>query len=626
MAELYAKFTSLEGGMNSGFDPAVISDKQYWLGLNLVCRKGRPTTRPDFLRHIITFVDDRIPSAGTVLAAGVITCTAAQNEEIFKYGKFQGAKEYQTGAARYLVAMVSGWIFIYDVSSKKMFRMSSIPRMARHIDRAWFCQVVDFMVVQDGINRPVIINNLSARVSDKSKDEIPAGKAMIFGHGRIFLQISARNFIAGDIYKFYEPDAVFKFTENTYTAEGGAFSVASEIGNITGMHFATQFDTATGDGPLLVACENGVASYSIQNSRTLWNNNDLSKIQVIGTGIVGQSAKADVNQDMMFWSWEGLRSWATTRQDVSYRRKYSNQSAEMNEVLKYETSWLLPMVSMVYVNNRLLITTGAEKVQCKELLPGEEVESMEWNDYAFQGMISLDFDQINNQIKSDSSSTYTPQSASFDGMWTGIHPTQLVSVNISGKTRAFAFDKSSSNENRIFEILDSSSGLDNETTPIACSLFTRNYVGVTGDTYSEQPFVTKRLMEMRLWVSAIKHPTLIELHVKNDLTTSYHLLQQRMLNFETWNPDLVDGEIQVGTTRNCGMIPFEDFKNNFSPVTQRPYNFGHELGFLIRWYGHAEISRMLAKLNDEGPAANELNPKEIEFVNEPSIDPFEYRI
>jgi hypothetical protein len=625
MAELYAKFTSLEGGMNSGFDPAVISDKQYWMGINVVCRKGRPSTRPDFARCKITFMADRVPKEGTVLPEGVITCTAAQNEAIYKYGKFQGSKEYQTGSARYLVAMVSGWIFIYDVSSGKMYRMSTVPRMARHINRAWFCQVVEYMVVQDGINRPVIINNLSARVSDKTKNEIPAGRAMIFGHGRIFLQISARNFIAGDIYKFYEPEAVFKFTENTYTAEGGAFSVASEIGDITGMHFATQFDTATGDGPLLVACENGVASYAIQNSRTLWNNNDLSKVQVIGTGFVGQSAKTDVNQDMMFWSWEGLRSWATTRQDVSYRRKYSNQSAEMTEVLKHETSWLLPLVSMVHVNNRLLITTVAEKTQCMERLPGSTEETMQWNDYAFKGIISLDFDQINNQIKSDNQ-TYVPQSASFDGIWTGIHPTQLVAVNLSGKTRAFAFDKSASGENRIFEILDSSSGIDNESMPIACSLFTRNYVGMTGDTYTEQPFVTKRLVEMRLWISSIKHPTVVELHVKNDLTTSYHLLQKRMLNFETWNKDLVDNDVFVGTTRNCGMVPFQDFEDNFSVITKRPYNFGHELGFLIRWFGHAEISRMLAKLNDEGPANNELKIDQIEYVNEPAIDPFEYRI
>jgi len=625
MAELYAKFTSLEGGMNSGFDPAVISDKQYWLGLNIVCRKGRPTTRPDFVRQKLTFVADRVPVEGSVLAPGVITCTSAENETIFKYGKFQGSREYQTGAARYLVSMIAGWIFIIDVSSWKAYRMSSIPRMSRRINRAWFCQVVDYMVVQDGTNRPVIINNLSARLSRKDRDEIPAGKVMIFGHGRIFLQISARNFIAGDIYKFYEPEAVFKFTENTYTAEGGAFSVSSEIGNITGMHFATQFDTATGDGPLLVGCENGVASYSIQNSRTLWNNNDLSKIQVIGTGIVGQSAKADVNQDMMFWSWQGLRSWATTRQDISYRRKYSNQSAEMTEILKHETAWLLPLVSMVHVNNRLLITVAAEKTQCMDQWPSEDVESMQWNDYAFRGIISLDFDQINNQIKSDAQ-TYVPQSASFDGVWTGIHPTQLVSINLSGKTRAFAFDKSSSGENRIFEILDTSSGIDNENTPIACSLFTRNYVGMTGDTYVEQPFVTKRMTEMRIWVSSIKHPTVIQLMVKNDLTTSYHLLEQRLLNFETWNKDLTDGTVQVGTERNCGVVSFQDFDKNFSPVTQRPYNYGTELGFLFRWFGHAEISRMIAKLHDGGPAMNELKPEEIQLVNEPAIDPFEYRI
>jgi len=622
MAELYGKWTSLEGGMNSGFDPAVISEKQYWLGVNIISRKGRPSTRPDFIRRRLNFIADR-PMVGT-LPAGVTVHTAEQNEEYFRYGKFQGAKAYRTGSARYIVALIAGWVWIVDIATNNVYRMSRVPRMSQTITRGYFCQAVDFMIVQDGINRPVIINNLSARVSDKSKNEIPAGRSMAFGHGRIFLQISDRNFIAGDIYKFYRPDSVLKFTEETYLNEGGAFAVDSELGNITGMHFQTRFDTSTGDGPLLVGCENGAVSYSIQNSRTLWNSYDLSKVQLMGTGIVGPNAICDVNQDMMFWSWEGLRSWQAIRHEAVYRRKYTNQSAEISVILEDQTRWLSPLMSMVQVDNRLLMTVTAEKAMCMTRLPGATEDQMLWNDYAFMGIASLDFDQINNQIKGDTITSI--QSASYDGLWTGIHPTQLVGINFQGKNTAFAFDKSSEHENRLWEIGDESTGLDAESVPVQCDLYTRSYVGVTGDTYIEQPFVTKSLKQLRLWVSGVAHPTPVDVFVRNEQSSSFHFLQRKMLNYETWSRALVDGEIVTGDPHNVGLVAFEAFSPDYSGVNSRAHYYGHELSFMIRWAGRAEISRMLAKMNDEGQARNEIDTNAVRLVSESGIEKYSYRI
>lgn len=598
MSALYARFTSLEGGMNSGFDPAVISDKQYWLGINVVVRRGRPHTRPDFNRVSLFFDTD-------------------EEQAQFETGRFQGAKEYKPGNAYYLAVMISGRLFVIDVTTRRVFKID-VDRMNQYVPRCWFCQVAKYLIVQDGINRPIILDNLTGRKSSADDQEIPAGKVMAFGHGRIFLQISKRNFIAGDIYKFLEPDSALKFTEETYLAEGGAFSIDPELGEITGMHFATNLDTSTGDGPLLVCCSNGVKSYAVQYSRTQWSNLDISKVQLMDAGVVGPNAKSDVNQDLMFWSWEGLRSWAAIQQEPYYRRKYTNQSAELNEVIDDETAFILPYMSMIQFDNRLLITVCGEKV-----ISWTDDEEALYDDYAFKAIASLDFDQINNQVSSES--TKIVRSASYDGIWTGIHPTQLLAMYVGGVRRAFAFDKSRSGKNRLWEITANYTGCDNGNIPIEAAVYTKAFAGINV-AYIEQPFSLKRLENTRLWVAGIRQRTPISLSVKNEKMYSYSHLKTRELNIVCNTTELTgDNQVQVGRPVNVGMLSFEDFDQDLISPRETLAISGYELSFKIAWKGYVEISRMLAEFTDAGQDSF-IEWHDPLMINEPPEEKYNYRV
>lgn len=599
MSDLYATFTSLEGGMNSGFDAAVISDNQYALGINVVCRRGRPSTRPDFDRIPLQFEND-------------------DEKKLFEEGRFQGGDKYSPGFANYVVALIGGWIFVIDLSNYSVKRMSNIPQMSTVAKRGFFCQVVDQFVVQDGLNRPAILTNQSAKVSDASKNQVPAGKAMAFGHGRLFVQISKRDFIAGDIHKQAKHGSALIFEEDQYLSEGGSFSVAPELGAITGMHFATHFDTSTGDGPLMVVCENGAATYSVQNSRTFWNDNDLSKVQMVGTGIVGQCAKVNVNQDMMFWSWGGLRSWAAVQQEALYQRKYTNQSAEILEITKDDTGFLLPYMSMIQFNNRLLITSVGEKAQC--FVDGEWA----YEDVSFKCIVSLDFDQINNQIKTKSRGTAIAQSASYDGIWTGIHPTQLLTLMMSGTQRAFAFDKARSGKNRFWEITDNYTGYDNKVHKIECELYTKTYVGFDA-SYNEQPFVAKRVFQIQLWVANILGKLPVTVSVKNDRSLRFNDLQTREILSKTWMNELVNNEVVTGIPQNRSALPFEDFTESFDPVSKQYNHSGYELAFRIAWKGYAEMSRLFVMMTSEGQEQYQ-SEDETMLVSELPNDKYKYRV
>jgi len=612
MSSLFARFTSLEGGMNSGFDPAVISEKQYYIGTNVVSRRGRPHTRPDFDKMNLVFA-------------------SPVDKALFEDGRFQGSREYTPGDAAYLVVMIGGYCFTIDTSTWKVTNHTTwteespvgVKRMNSLAPRCYFCQVVDYMIVQDGSSRPIIFNGLQARHSVFDDDEVPAGTNMAFGHGRLFLQISKRNFIAGDIYQYIEPESVLKFTEDKFLSEGGSFSVYPTLGGIVGLKFATHYDTSTGDGPLFILCDNGIASYAVNISRAKWNDSDISKIQLVGTGVVGPDALTDINQDLMFWSWQGLRSWSTVKLEASYRRKYTNQSAEMAIVAEDSTPWLLPYTSMIQFGNRLLITSVGEKAQCKVSVPWSAEEELIYADVAFKAIISLDFDQINNQVTTETSQA--AQTASFDGIWTGIHPTQLVAINIGSNQRAFAFDKSSSGKNRLWEITERYTGLDNGTSPIEASICTKSYAAIDSQ-YIQQPFVMKRLSSARIWLSGLRMNTPVEFHVKNETSRNYTHLQTRELNIATWQKDLkADNTIQSGFPVNVGVVPFEDFIKAQSPVTDTLVYSGHELSFMIRWRGYAELSRMIAEMTNDGELRFMDDPNET-MVYDPPQDKYKYRV
>lgn len=288
--------------------------------------------------------------------------------------------------------------------------------------------------------------------------ELPAGRMFAYGQGRVWQSLpDGISFIAGDIVRgvagsssYDGRNSVLKVSENEYLAGGGAFSVPSNIGQITGMRFTSQLDASLGQGALMVVTPGGVFSCNAPPDRTQWQQltNPILSESLIGLGGLGQNATIVVNGDLMFRSVDGIRSLIMARREFN---SWGNTpiSAEMNRVIDRDRPEGLPYASAAQFDNRMLMT-------CATVQGPQGVYS--------QGLIALNFDPISS-LQGKTASVY-------DGLWTGLNVLQIIEGQFNGVHRCFAFAYSTTETKiQLYEIVKSGH-LDNGTTPITWSFET----------------------------------------------------------------------------------------------------------------------------------------------------------
>src|SRR5262249_33560896 len=105
-------------------------------------------------------------------------------------------------------------------------------------------------------------------------------------------------------------DAVLKFTENTYLAEGGSFSLPRRSGEISAMAETVEINTATGQSSLVISSRKTICNSTLPPDRTVWKDltSPVQTISQIGNGIQGPNAWTVVNDDVWYRSNDGFRS------------------------------------------------------------------------------------------------------------------------------------------------------------------------------------------------------------------------------------------------------------------------------------------------------------------------------
>jgi len=117
----YDGFSALPLGMDSSFEPNLISKQNYALGVNLVCRGGKIQTRPGFVQMDLQS-DPEDPDALTAFQSGVyqggciFTEPASPGDVI---NSFTGSR-----GKTYIIIVASGWIFRIDPRNKKIIRLN----------------------------------------------------------------------------------------------------------------------------------------------------------------------------------------------------------------------------------------------------------------------------------------------------------------------------------------------------------------------------------------------------------------------------------------------------------------------------------------------------------------------
>jgi len=412
---------TLERGIDSGKAPNLVAQNQASFAINTTFRGGWGKARPGWKKVTLNF-EDEIQSD---FEGGYF-----QDGDGYVYDDGRGALISMHGGRVYRAAILNnGQIEVQDIS------IAGDPN-ASNTDRAWSLQAENYFIIQDGQSKPFIYNGGSSRRAIET--EIPVAKQMAYYMGRIWLA-NGREYVAGDI--IYNPDSgssalgfrdsILKMTENTYIAEGGAFSVPVSAGNITGLKPIANINTALGQGELIVFTEGAVFATLVPQDRAQWKNTTqpLQRMIQLAQGCFSQSSIVNVNEDLFYRANDGIRSLAFS---VRNSGQWGNTpiSNEMERILPNDAQAFLHYASGVNFDNRLLMTC----------VPGV---TRNHGNY-FKALAALDFDLITSMGEKSP--------PAWEGIWTGLNFLKIVTVKHNGIERCFGYVLNSEAKIEIWEL------------------------------------------------------------------------------------------------------------------------------------------------------------------------------
>lgn len=418
---------NFEGGVNSGCVPTIVSDQNptglkrnqlAWLQ-NGTVRSGGISPRTGYLKLVEDFTGDT--------------------------GLFQGAFMYQPlGDVPYMVMGISGKIYRVNVwTDNAVIEISTAAtEMPATVPKLYFEQAEEYLIIQAGdyVTLPLIWNNVTMYRSigaggaiPQVNREVPAGAAMDYWMGRLWVQTNAREYSAGDIVGgpngIYAGarDSVWRWTENTWLSGGGAFIVPSQSGSIRSLNHTSNMNTALGQGDLIIGTRDAIFALSVPVNRSAWDT-PLYPTTAIGRdtqplqrmiqnryGPVSDRTVVPSNSDLFYQAYDGIRSLAMSQRWTDSKWGQVPLSYNVNRVLGFNDRTYYQFASGVEFDNRLYQTC----------LPFNTPVGV-----AHKGIVSLDFNIL--------SSLQSQEPPAWEGMLEGLDFMQLLEAESGGLQRAFS--------------------------------------------------------------------------------------------------------------------------------------------------------------------------------------------
>jgi len=546
-------FITLERGVDAGKSPSMLPRNQCSFAVNASMRGGYAKTRPEFTNIPLVFTAQLESEADSI-------------EEIWRTGKFQGAYNYSHGSQSYIICAIGGYIFRIDVPTGEVNDIT--PRDAASspdisspvIPVFYFQQAEKYLIIQDGQSRAIIYDGAKCRRSDLTTHEVPTGTAMAYGNGRLWVA-RGREFVAGDIVG--GPTDVIKFTENTYIAEGGAFAVPLDTGDITAMRFMNQPDSSLGQGELLVHTAQAVFAVNVPTSRDDWKNVSYPTVRIVAInyGAISDRSCVLINGDMFYRAPDGIRSYVSSRREW---QEYGQipVSREVSPILNSDTqAGIANTVSSVLFDNRMLTTVTPQA-----------------NDRGqyFRGLTALDFDLVGG--------TGAKAPAAWEGLWTGLNFLQIMTANVGSESRCFAFHLDPSCPIQLWEI-HNESYVPDKGSNIACY--------VESSSYSfENPFEMKKLEYGEMWVDQIVGDVAFDIKYKPNQYPAWVDWNTFSECAESYNCKPADG--QCLTLNNYkpqyrSRVRLPQPADSCEATNGVPMRNGYEMSVRIGWTGQARI-------------------------------------
>ena len=619
-------WASLVHGVNSGDHPSRINETQAFRAINTTFRGGNITTRPGMKQRKLVFTNEF-------------------DERKFENGAFQGCAYYRTEANRYIVCAIDGYIFAIDPYDYLVTNISSeVGQNDPNIYRMQFQQMDIFMVIQDGINQPIILEGMSARRSDPNKKslwspveimnpdeivgypdadppilpqdpiwryaegEIPTAYFMAFGQGRLFwARRNSNEWEAGDIVLGGEAENALLNTENEFLAEGGSFKLPSALGNITGMTFLQQIDTTLGIGPLLVQAEFGIAVYEVGLPRKQWGDGIFGRVIYQGYGAVNPGCMQHYANELYYLAKDGIRNIQQSRADFETMID-TPLSREIEVELKRSTPWMHHYCQSMRFDKRLFWTIMPHR---HELDSGK-------SDVHHLGLLAMDFDissSLREQIK-----------PIFEGVWTGLKYLGLVDGQFDGEERAFAFALQAG-KTVLHEFSKTSHHDDGRKIP--ARIYTKGFNFIKSDKYEPVTAFDQKVFEhLDLWIEAMKDDVDIDIHYTRDDSPEWYKMGDTWKNYTPYLYKDAPSEKNIPVATARPHPEFQTCSSDDTPekITERNRNVGYFFQLRIDVTGHASIRQ--GRLKGKQRSSERTNAGHIDMpedqLNNPPIDDFTY--
>lgn len=558
-------WTSLAAGQNVGRDPSQIAKNQASRMENLVCRGGfGAETRPGIRSHEL-FWERRDMSYLDNGQFSSVNGVPEQSVNNFHNGTLQDASYFAPrGTPACLMASVSGRLYQLTPKLASGVDITEIElpyRNRSNIRQAYMQQAHHYHITQDGESKPILFNGVTARRAKER--EVPVGTHMAYGMGRLVVTVNGHELDFGDLFGANEGtdpgDSVIAFTETTFLNEGYRASIAFTLGEITGLRFAPQQDSAVGDGELLAFSENGISSFFLSQPREFWKDSAFQRVTLLNIGARSHDMIVSFNGDLWFRSDDGWRSYRQARAEIQ-GWAHLPMSTEVRDWMDADTPQLLRHGSAINFNNRLIGTCSPRTNQGRVY---------------HGGLTSLDFDVL--------SAFGQATMPAWDGHWNKLKFTKLVSGKFNGVNRAFAFAIDADGKNQIYELsVDDSDDFDG---PITSTLEMRSMD-------FDSPFNEKEILGGDVWVDDVTDEAVITATYKSDQEPDWQ-------DWQVLNAISASGDCQAITCGGCptirkGYYPRRTLMkppDSCNEQTRRQSRRCFEFQTRLSWTGHARINK-----------------------------------
>lgn len=426
-------FMTLAGGMHlAGDNPHVTGADQAEVLVNATVRHGWAEPRPRFRRVEVLW-------------------THRLAQQSFEGGVIQGSARYDSDRGPRIIYAADGRLISFNPETREagLLAPEGVTRpFLANLPFIHLQQRGRWLVAQDGLNPPVIVDGDTARFDRDPYSGIPVGVMMADGWHRLIVVAPDRERIFLSDHELDPSTTPLSFTDGAeYYLNARYFRVPRELGKIVSVAFAPSFQVQDDLGPLVVFCERGTRAYSIQYPREEWIQRDISSTMLPTMGACAPGAVVARGNDLIFSDHNGRIQ--TFKAAISQREsvRIGPIDQPVHELYERENAALRRWRRAERFDDRVLTTVWPERVR----RPGGF-------SVRHRGFVVMEEDYLSERP------------FVWAGLWTGVHP---VTINVVGhqqspqhspEERCFIASLDEDGIHRLYE-LDRKSGPDLMPTP-----------------------------------------------------------------------------------------------------------------------------------------------------------------